>query len=446
MRNTQHPQAPANWRLSAPFWALAISGVLAAGWLFREGLEKIYATWFGAPEYSHGILIPFITAYLIWQRAEDLSQHRFSGSLLALAVLGCLIGFLRFNTHPAEIFMGDTGSQFLGFSLGIFVILSVSQPNFSISQCTPLLLLGVPILDTLTVMFVRIRAGHSPFRPDKNHLHHKLLAYGLDHHEAVLYIYVVQALMVCAGVLLRAESSGVNALMFCATIAAGLLALRVIVPQRLAAHRPPAQRSGVSRLTRWIDGCHRSEMLRRCPLVLLGAGVPLYLLWSAQHIETLPPTAQAIGGGLWALSLIILLRLGNQAAFHALERLALWGGISAVVYHSVFGSRYAGTVAVGEYWFLGVLIAAIILVGRYAQPRLFAVTTMDFLVIFAVLGVPSLLGQGMLIADLGQVAVKSVILSYALALLILHAAGRAFWIRVGNVAVLSIFFGPSVLS
>ena len=70
--------------MSTRLWAMAALSAAAAVWLFRDGLEKIYATWFDAPEYSHGILIPFITAYLIWQRAEDLQQRPFSGSWLGV--------------------------------------------------------------------------------------------------------------------------------------------------------------------------------------------------------------------------------------------------------------------------------------------------------------------------------------------------------------------------
>ena len=364
--------------------------------------------------------------------------------LLVLPVLGCLVGFLRFNTHPAAIFMGDTGSQFLGFSLGILVIQTVGQPTFQISPCAPLLLLGVPILDTLTVMVLRIRAGNSPFRPDKNHLHHKLLAFGLDHYEAVLCIYVVQALLVCAGVLLRAESCWVNLLVFGAIIFSSLLVLLLVAPQRLAERHRVAPVAGTFRLSQLLQRCQRSGGLSRYPLVFLSAGVPLYLLWAAVQVDSLPRTALAISFGLWALSLILWVVLRAQGAFHALERLALCAGISAIVYHSVLGGRYAESTLVGEYWFLTGLVAAIILVSRFAQPRLFTVTTLDFLVVFAVLGVPSLLGRGIFNADLGQVAVKSVILYYALELLILQTAARAFWIRASNAAVLSVFLGHSV--
>ncbi len=422
------PHPVAYW-VAFPLTVFALLGITNAINL-ADGLDGLAA---GVTFIS--LIAIAVLAYL----AENLALL-----LLVLAVLGCLVGFLRFNTHPAAIFMGDTGSQFLGFSLGIFVILTVGQRTFQISPCAPLLLLGVPILDTLTVIVLRIRAGNSPFRPDKNHLHHKLLASGLDHYEAVLYIYMVQALLVCAGVLLRAQTSWVNLLVFAAIIVFSLLVLFVVARQRLAERHRVAPVAGAFRLSQLLQQCQQSGVLSRYPLVFLGVGVPLYLLWAAVHVESLPRTAQAISLGLWGLSLILWVVLRAHGAFHALERLALCAGISAIVYHSVLNGRYAESALVGEYWFLTGIVAAIILVSRFAQPRLFAVTTLDFLVVFAVLGVPSLLDRGIFNADLGQVAVKSVILYYALELLILQTAARAFWIRASHVAVLSVFLGHSV--
>ena len=110
--------------------------------------------------------------------------------ILCMAVAGAIMGFLRHNTYPARVFMGDTGSQFLGFSAGVFVIILSQTVNLAMSPVIPLLLLGLPILDTFAVMAQRIYEKRSPFSPDKNHIHHKLLSLGFDHYEAVLVIYV----------------------------------------------------------------------------------------------------------------------------------------------------------------------------------------------------------------------------------------------------------------
>ncbi len=122
--------------------------------------------------------------------------------ILALSVAGGLIGFMRFNVHPAQVFMGDAGSQFLGFSIAVCLIM-ITQGNSICSPVLPLFLLGTPILDTSMVMYERIRAGVSPFRPDKNHLHHKLLRAGLDQEQAVVSIYALHFLLILAGWMLR---------------------------------------------------------------------------------------------------------------------------------------------------------------------------------------------------------------------------------------------------
>src|SRR6201999_1134176 len=124
--------------------------------------------------------------------------------------------FLRFNTHPARIFMGDSGSQMLGFSVGALALLATQGEACPLSAALPLLLLGLPIMDTLTVMLTRIRAGRSPFSADSNHLHHRLLALGFAHREAVLLIYLMQVTLVLLAYFLRFESDSAVFIAFCA--------------------------------------------------------------------------------------------------------------------------------------------------------------------------------------------------------------------------------------
>lgn len=144
-------------------------------------------------------------------------------ALLSVAVGGAIFGFLRYNTHPAVIFMGDAGSQLLGF-LAVTLALYVSQSSQPMSRMFPLLLLGFPILDTLTVMMERIHKGVSPFKADKNHFHHKLMRLGLHHAEAVVVIYLLQFCLVMSAFLLRFHSEWVLVLIygaFCTSILLG---------------------------------------------------------------------------------------------------------------------------------------------------------------------------------------------------------------------------------
>jgi UDP-GlcNAc:undecaprenyl-phosphate GlcNAc-1-phosphate transferase len=115
--------------------------------------------------------------------------------LIALSLGGAIFGFLRFNTHPATVFMGDAGSQLLGFS-AITLSLALTQGQTAFSPLLPLVLVGFPVLDTLTVMFTRIAQGRSPFAADKNHFHHNLMGIGLLHAESVLFIYAIQTVLV----------------------------------------------------------------------------------------------------------------------------------------------------------------------------------------------------------------------------------------------------------
>ncbi len=145
--------------------------------------------------------------------------------MMALAIIGSTIGFLRFNTHPARVFMGDTGSQCLGFSIGILTIQITQSSQSQISPLVPFLILGLPLLDTVWVIIRRIRQKRSPFSPDRNHLHHRLLDLNMTAHEAVVLIYSVQLVMIVTAYFL-ANSSNENLLLaiaiYCVIIITGL--------------------------------------------------------------------------------------------------------------------------------------------------------------------------------------------------------------------------------
>lgn len=119
--------------------------------------------------------------------------------LLNLALAGAVLGFLKFNWYPSVLFMGDAGSLCLGFSLA-FMALALTQggTTSNISPVIALLILAVPITDTIIVMFKRILQGKSLFKPDKSHLHHIFLRYGMSRAQAV---QVILALSVFTGAL-----------------------------------------------------------------------------------------------------------------------------------------------------------------------------------------------------------------------------------------------------
>lgn len=104
-------------------------------------------------------------------------------AIMAIALVGALLGFLAFNFHPAKIFMGSSGALFIGFILSVLAIFSGGK------IATVFLVMGFPILDACWVIFKRLRAGKSPFVGDQNHFHHNLLNRGWSQRETVLFIY-----------------------------------------------------------------------------------------------------------------------------------------------------------------------------------------------------------------------------------------------------------------
>jgi UDP-GlcNAc:undecaprenyl-phosphate GlcNAc-1-phosphate transferase len=149
-------------------------------------------------------LLFFICIGYLAYTGAYIGNHRFI-LLMSAGASGAIFGFLRFNTFPATVFMGDAGSQLLGF-LAITLSLGLTQCNTPVSPYLPLLLLGFPVLDTFTVMTERISKGRSPFMPDKNHFHHKLLSLGFFHTEAVALIYMITAFLVFSAFLFRFQS------------------------------------------------------------------------------------------------------------------------------------------------------------------------------------------------------------------------------------------------
>jgi UDP-GlcNAc:undecaprenyl-phosphate GlcNAc-1-phosphate transferase len=119
--------------------------------------------------------------------------NRLSAAVLAAALIGACLGFLRYNFHPASIFMGDSGAMFLGFGLAAVSLLGVMKTTAAIALAVPLMIIGVPIFDTLSAIVRRIRHKRPISEADKGHIHHRLLGIGFDQRQTVLIIYVWSA-------------------------------------------------------------------------------------------------------------------------------------------------------------------------------------------------------------------------------------------------------------
>ena len=146
-------------------------------------------------------------------------------AIIMAALAGACVGFMPYNLNPATIFMGDTGSTFLGFILASISVTGLFKFYAVISFAVPFLILGLPIFDTLFAIIRRVLHGQSPMAPDRGHVHHRLMDMGFNQKQAVAILYAISGVLGLAAVVLT--SSG--------EIRAMLLILAVIVCFAIAA-------------------------------------------------------------------------------------------------------------------------------------------------------------------------------------------------------------------
>ena len=142
-------------------------------------------------------------------------------AFLMAALAGSCIGFFPYNLNPAKIFMGDTGSTFLGFILATVSIQGLFKSYAIISFAVPFLMLGLPIFDTCFAIFRRVSHGQSPMSPDRGHIHHRLIDMGFNQKQAVAVLYVISAILGLSAVMLTTTSALKAMLFLLALCAAG---------------------------------------------------------------------------------------------------------------------------------------------------------------------------------------------------------------------------------
>ncbi len=133
------------------------------------------------------------------------AKNNMAAALISLSVFSSALAFLKYNFHPAKTFMGDTGSQLLGFILAVIAVKGSSLSASTLSLAIPLLAIGVPILDTVYAFVRRMVRGGNPFLPDKMHIHHQLLNIGFSHVQAVLFMYAVSSGLAAIAILYRGK-------------------------------------------------------------------------------------------------------------------------------------------------------------------------------------------------------------------------------------------------
>jgi UDP-GlcNAc:undecaprenyl-phosphate GlcNAc-1-phosphate transferase len=388
--------------IGKPFTAFAMVGVINAI-NHSDGLDGLAG--------GESLLSLACIAYLAYLAGDAMLV------LMCFAVLGGIFGFLRFNTHPARVFMGDAGSQFLGFSLATFVVVLTQRSSTGLSMALPLLILGLPVIDILAVFYLRASAGMNWFRATKNHVHHRLLELGFDHYQAVVAIYALQTCFVLCAIVFRFESDLLVLALYLVPCGALFGALAIAERSGWRVRRGGEQ----SRLFRFLGGDRAAGVA-----VALTAGialaVPLYLVAGGFAVRTLPQ-GYAAGLAPMAIVLAVAAAFPGRAWLQLTARVCLFSLVPLWVYGVERQLQALAPVALASTVpFYAALALAIVLVWKLSRDQQFAPTTMDFLIAVIAIGASFFAGSP---AQIAAPLVKIVLLLYGCELVLTHAGTSA---------------------
>lgn len=358
----------------------------------------------------------------------SLQTEQQNAAFIALTVIGGILGFLRYNTHPAQVFMGDTGSQSLGFIAACLSIAVTQSPLSAASVALPLLILGLPVLDTLTVMTIRILERRSPFSPDRNHIHHQIMALGFRHNEAVGIIYLLQILLLALAFSLRFESDRWLLAVY------ALFCLALIGTLRLARRLGWRLRNNEMQQT-WLD--RRNIFLRRLTWFYRNSAFVVQgLLAALLIIPALAPTTH-----LSSLTLILLPLLA--LALLIFSRFPAWATRLCVYPASVLGVYLiSSNDALEPYlWLLNAgyiaLAATLAMAIRMTRREHFRLDTQDLLVLILILAVPLMPFDSLSHYAIGEITLRLAVLMYSCEFIISKTWGKTL-LPVNIVAVASL--------
>jgi UDP-GlcNAc:undecaprenyl-phosphate/decaprenyl-phosphate GlcNAc-1-phosphate transferase len=359
-----------------------------------------------------------------------------TSTALCLAFAGAVLGFLRFNTYPASVFMGDAGSQLLGFTIGVLSIRATQSLASQVSSAIPILLLAIPILDTLSVMVQRISERRSPFSPDKNHIHHKLLALGLGHHEAVMVIYAMQGTLFIAAYLLRYESD----LLILAVVTV-FFALSITLLQMAARSGGQSASTAVAPapsapLSRMVAAAQRPSLLPRLSYLAIVLSLGTYAALIVSGTVALSLDIRGLLVTLLALTaaLFVFFRAGPLSVA---EKATLYVTATVLVYLDAVVLAPDPLMSILTWTSISIAALATAMRLRLQNDRRFQVTPLDLIVLFMALVVPSLPGTFSLPPGGAWSIAKLLVLFYAVEVLVSRSEGRAIWLRVAMASILT---------
>ena len=175
-------------------FTIAVISILTNAFNLIDGIDGLAGT--------IGLILSLLFATLFYYEGEIFS------AVLAVSLAGALLAFLIYNWYPSKVFMGDTGSLVLGFTLTVLLVKFLQTDSSNLWQRSPVaLMLGffiLPVYDTLRVFFIRLYEGNHPLAPDRNHIHHTMLRLGYNHGQATIRLIGFNALVILFAYFFRA--------------------------------------------------------------------------------------------------------------------------------------------------------------------------------------------------------------------------------------------------
>ncbi|MGB5642649.1 MAG: MraY family glycosyltransferase [Gammaproteobacteria bacterium] len=359
--------------------------------------------------------------------------------VIACAMIGGIFGFLRFNSHPARVFMGDGGSQVLGFSLGVVVVLLTQEVNPVMSSALPLLLIGLPIIDILAVFFLRAKGGMNLFRATKNHIHHRLLELGFYHYESVMVIYSIQAFFVFCAILLRYESDFLITAVYLLASAAVFAALTIAERRGSHFYRNNLLDQKSKILSRILSG----KLVLAISMQVLQAGVSIFLVGAALTSVEVPQDIAV--SAVLLLVILIMLVLVPPLANLFLFRLVAFVSIGFAVYLS---TSYPPVWLSNQHYlvlvFFAVLLVAGFLAVRMSSETSFQITPLDYLVVIIAV-IISIVSEGRGGSELTWMALQMIALFYASELILQRVKSMRNRVSGALIAMLSLVAARGLL-
>jgi UDP-GlcNAc:undecaprenyl-phosphate GlcNAc-1-phosphate transferase len=353
-----------------------------------------------------------------------------NAAFIALTVIGGILGFLRYNTFPARVFMGDAGSQLLGFITVCLSIMITQAETCAVSPALPLLILGLPVLDTAMVMTIRLAQGRSPFAPDRNHLHHQIMALGFYHSEAVAIIYLLQILLLALVFTLRFAQ---DQLLLGVYIGFSTSLIGILVLARRKGWRIRFDNTGHGFIERRNFLLRKLEWFYQHSHQVVQALMALILVFPAAFPR---PAGQGINSIAIILLAILVMALVTHSRFPAWStRLSIY---SASVL-SVYLLTSSPLLQSWHQWINGVFVVLAVILGlaiRMTRREQFRLDTQDLLILVMIMVVPLLPFESISRYVIGEFSLRLAVLMYSCEFIVGKSAGKSL-LPVGGAAVLS---------